>query len=308
MRQPTFPTFSTLVALVLVSVVAIPPSPARADLAAGDLAPGATWYLHADFEGMRTSAAGGELYAWFNREAADEIRDELGIDVGEEVDRLTAFSDNPRGLMLVAEGPLSETFRNVVLDRLKEETLLERFEHAGEDYYRVTEQGHDADDDDAAFFSFAVGGKLLVASDEKRLREMIDNKGHIASGQAQENTLLVLTADKQFVQAGMRTAQFADDEDSWDSNILRNTEQIALLISDQDGLVAVEAQLLSRDSQMTRSIGNIVNGLISLQAFNSEMNPAVAGALENTRVTIADKVLSISTVLRPDDILDLIDD
>jgi len=100
----------------------------------------------------------------------------------------------------------------------------------------------------------------------------------------------------------------ADDDGDWESNILRNTEQAALLIADRSGQIAVEAQLQSKDPKMAQSIGSIVNGLISLQAFNSELDPALQSLIENTKVEVNENVLKINTVIDPGLVVSVLSD
>ena len=114
--------------------------------------------------------------------------------------------------------------------------------------------------------------------------------------------------DKTFVQAGLKTDQFADDDDDWNSNIIRNTEQAALMLADKDGMIAIEAKLVSADPRVTESIGGIVNGLISLQAFNSDLDPEILSLIRNTKINVDEKVLSISTVIDPSVVLAVLDD
>jgi len=92
----------------------------------------------------------------------------------------------------------------------------------------------------------------------------------------------------------------ASEDDDWESNILRNTKQAAVLIADKDGMIAIEAQLVSTDPKMAAAIGAIVNGLISLQAFNSDLGPEIQELIRNTRVEVVDNTLSINTVFDPE--------
>ncbi len=275
---------------------------ATADLAADDLPAGTVWYLHADLEQMRATESGRELYDWLDGEVFVEVNEELGIDLNKEVNRVTAFSDTGRDAVIVVEGAVSSDLRSRVLALAADQGKLDERKHRGKTYYLAGDgesgkRGLEALED-ASFFTFDVGGKIIASSDEERLKAMIDSGGRIVGAEAHKNALFVLTADKQFVQAGMRTREFADDGD-WDSNILRNTEQIALLVSDRGGMIAIEAKLVSSDPAMAQSIGNIVSGLISLQAFNSQIDPAAARVLRNTKVDVAEKVLSVSTVVDP---------
>ncbi len=130
---------------------------------------------------------------------------------------------------------------------------------------------------------------------------MLDSRGEIAGAGSHDGALFVLSADKTFVQAGMQADNMAiEDDDDWESNILRNTKQAALLLADKDGMIAIEAQLVSTDPKMAEAIGGIVNGLISLQALNSDLDPEIQDLIRNTRVEVQDNTLSINTVIDPD--------
>jgi hypothetical protein len=138
-----------------------------------------------------------------------------------------------------------------------------------------------------------------VTSREAELLAMLDKGGAIAGSGSHDGALFVLTADKAFVQAGLKTDSLKG-EDQWQSNIIRNTEQAALMVSGMNELIAIEAKLVSTEAAMARSIGGIVNGLIGLQAFNSELDPRIRSVIENTRVEVEDNVLSVATVVDPD--------
>src|SRR5690606_11355078 len=152
---------------------------------------------------------------------------------------------------------------------------------------------------DSSWFTFAVPNRIIVASEQKQLEALIESGGRIAGSGSHAGSLFVLTADKEFVQAGARTAELADDDSDWDSNILRNTESVALLVSDAKGLLALEARLVSRDPTITQSLGSIINGLNGLQALNTELDQELVGILQNTKVQALENVLSISTVFDP---------
>jgi hypothetical protein len=100
----------------------------------------------------------------------------------------------------------------------------------------------------------------------------------------------------------------SEDDDDWESNILRNTKQAAVLIADKEGMIAIEAQLISAGPRMAQAIGGIINGLISLQAFNSDLDPEIQELIRNTRVEVVDNTLSINTVIDPDTVLTVLMD
>ena len=304
----------TRLRILFATVFLLLPFAAAADLSADSLPAGTVWYMHADLAQMRSTESGSELYSWLQDEVIVEVNDEIGIDLNDEVDRITAFSDSPEGAVVVVEGPLSDELRGQILSLARSEGDIDEREHGGKSYYLFGEEGspgkHNSLEsfEDGGYFTFAVEGKVIAASDEERLKAMIDNNGRITGAEAHGNAIFVLTADKEFVQAGMRTGEFADEDDDWDSTIMRSTEQAAVLVSDQGGKIAVEAKLVTTEPELTKSIGNIVNGLISLQAFNSELEPSIAGILRNTKVNVAETVLSISTVIESSAIIAILED
>lgn len=279
--------------------------PAAAAVTDDNLPAGTVWYLHADLDAMRNAESGRELYRWFEGEVVIEVNEELGININEEVDRVTAYATEAAGTVVVIDGPVTRESREKLLALAQLERPLEMLDYRGQIYYHVGDAAAgngrptvDLDDlEESAYFTFDVPGKVIVASQEDELRSLMDRKGRIAGGGSHSGALFVLTAEKDYVQAGMRTRHFAGEDGNWNSNILRNTEQAALLVSDSGGLVAIEAQLVSTDPRMAESIGSIVSGLISLQAFNSGLESNLARVLQNTKVRVMDNVLSISTVL-----------
>lgn len=293
--------------LVLLSVLALPAA-ASAEIEAGDIPGQAEWYLHADLEAMRAAESGSALYRWLDDEVFADIKKDVGIDLEQEIDAVTAFADAALGTVIIMEGPISKETRDKLLGIATVKARLDTFTHDGKTIYQIQDREESThrkrsleDFDGSAWFSFGLDNKLVVTSERKQLETLLDSGGHIAGMGSHAGSLFVLTADKEFVQAGARTAELADDDESdWDSNILRNTEKVALLIADSNGLLAVEAQLVSRDPTIARSLGGIINGLISLQAFNTDLDPEILAMIQNTKIEILDNVLSINTVFDPE--------
>lgn len=299
-RQFLFPLFFFL------------PFAANAAVSTGDFPDGTMWYMRADLKEMRSTDAGRQLYAWFDDEVFSELKDEIGIDLNTEVNRLTAFSNTLRGAVIVVEGNISDESRDKLLALAELEGSLEMLTYENKTYYHIgsgrSNDGENGIDSlqDSAYFTFALKDRLIVASGEDQLKALLDNNGKIAGSGKRDGSLFVLTADKDFAQAGMRTEGLGDID--WDSNILRNIEQAALLVADQDGMIAIEVRLVSSNPGMAKSVASIINGLISLQVFNADMDPAIAQILENTKVDVTDKILSISTVVDPEVIVNVIAD
>ncbi len=292
------------------------PLTAHSGVTAADF-PGTTmWYAHADLEQMRSSPAGEKLYDWVDGEVFIEIYEEIGIDVGKETDRITAFADLERGAVLIVEGLISKESQDKLLALATLKTKLNLRNSGGKNYYQFGDENDSAADtknhfdslEDGGYFSFAVKHRVIVTSTEDQMKALLKNGGKITGMASHPNALFVLTADRSLVQAGLRTDELVDDDDDWDSNILRNTKQAALLVADDDGLIAIEAQLVVNEPGMAESMGGIVNGLISLQAFNSDLDPEIVSLIQNTKVDVKDSTLSIRTVIDPELIVVILDD
>lgn len=302
--------------LLCLSVALLLTAPGRAAVSPDDL-PGSTlWYLHVDLDALRKADSGSEIMRFLNWEVFGEVREEVGIDLNEEVDRFTAFSDADYGTVVLIEGAISQRSQDRILAMATLEDAVDIRQHGRVTYYHVgdeDDEGKQNDDpfddlEDSAYFSFGIDGKAIMTSNEARMRALLDAGGRIAGAGSHDGALFVLTADKSFVQAGLKAGAIsADGEDGWESNILRNTREAAVLIADSNGQIAIEAQLLSSDPSMTEAIGGIVNGLISLQAFNSELPQEARDVLQNTRVDVRDARLSISTVVSPSMIAKMLD-
>ena len=293
--------------LLLFFLIAAFSAQAPAEIESSDVPGDADWYFHADLEAMRTASSGSPLYRWLDGEIFIEINEEVGIDVNEEIDTVTAFADAALGTVVVVEGPISQATRDKILALAAVKAKLDTQSYEGKTYYHVERDGGSRhgrrsleDLEDSAYFTFGVKNKLIVASEQKQLEALLDSGGRIAGSGSYDGSLFVLTADKEFVQAGARTAELADEEADWDSNILRNTEKVALLVSDRSGMIAVEAQLVSKDPTIAQSLGGIINGLIGLQAFNSDLDPEILRMIQSTKIDITGNVLSINTVLDPE--------
>jgi hypothetical protein len=285
---------------------------------AGDLPGDTIWYMHADLEAMRTTESGSKIYGWFEDEVIEEVSEETGINLSTEVNSITAYSDATNGTVVVVEGPMTKESqeRLLAIATMEASGDIDLLEYKGMTYYHIGDEEDEGDWgsepfedlEDSAWFSFAVDNKAILTSTERQLQALLDSGGKIAGAGSHDGALFVLSADKSFVQAGMQADNMASEDDDWESNILRNTKQAAVLVADKDGMIAVEAQLVSTDPKMAAAIGGIANGLISLQAFNSELDPKIQELIRNTRIEVVENTLSISTVIDPDIVAAVLDD
>lgn len=294
------------------------PVAALSALSAGDLPGMSKWYFHADFKQMRSSDAGKHLYAWLQDEVFDDIRDDAGVDLDKEADYLTAFATEDEGLIVVIEGNISQETEDKIVAMAAASASLNRHGSGNKAYYHVEDDDIDVDGegiditidpdsfDDGAYFSFALKNKLIVTSTQQKMEALLDSRGKIEGVRSERGQLFVLSAERGLIQAGARTADF-DGNGDWDSNILRNTEHAALLVADKKGKISIEAQLVTTEPEMAESLASIVRGLISLQAFNDDMDPDVSSFLRNTSVNVNDKKLTISVALDPEVVVAAID-
>ena len=296
-----------LAPLLLIGVLGSPGA-AFGELAEDSLPASSTWYFHADLQEMRSTDAGRKLYGWLEEEVFTDIRDDAGFDVGKEVDRITAFATDDSSTVVLIEGDVSQESQDKLLAIGAMSENLESREHDGKEYYFAEGKGHSEDGttkfnlDDDFYMSFALKNKLLITTSEAQMQKLLSNKGKLA-GAGASGSLFVLTAEQSFVQAGLDSEGFDADE-GFDSNILRNTESVAVMVADVAGKIAIEAHLVAKQAEMAESLASIVRGLISLQVFNDEIDPDLTEILRTTTVDVKDTVLQISLALDPDKVLE----
>ena len=291
--------------------------------ASGDIPESAVWYFHLDLEQMREKGPGQGVYDWLKIEALAEIKEEAGVDLDKELDRLTAFSQEGQGPVMLFEGNFSQETKDKIMTFVAAGGDLTPLKASGKTYYHFAgaEEGEDVTYgngdieidleqlEDEAWVSLALKNKVLVTGSEEQMKSMLANGGKVAGSGSHKGALLVLSAEKTMLQAGMNSAAFTDDGDSgWDSNILRNTEQVAFMMAAAANKLALEAKLITTEPEMAESLASVVRGLISLVAFNDEMDAEVVAMLQGTKVEASGNSLSISLALAPELVVQTLSD
>ena len=281
-----------------------------------DLPDASKWYFHADFEEMRSSEAGQHLYAWLQDEVFEEVREDTGVDLEKEIDQITAFATAGENVIVVIEGNTSQDSEDKMLAVAAASGSLDKLGSGSKAYYFVDENDDhggnsnidiDVDSfDDGAYFSFAVKNKILVTATEADMETMLANNGKHPGATNAKGALFVLSAERSLMQAGVKAGDLGDDFD-WDSNILKNTEQAGIIVTDENGKIAIKAQLVTTEKEMADSLASIVRGLISLQVFNDELDPELASLLQNTSVATDGNSLTIKIALDPETVMAVID-
>ena len=312
--------------ILMVLLVLAVPALAHAD--ASNIPASATWYFHADIDAMREGKASRVVYDWLNAEVFEEIRGETGIDLHKEAGRMTAFAAAGEGPVIVFDGNISTETQDkiIALAAAASEGDLQTLKSSGKAYYffdnskvsaeHESEDHHDNDDDfdidmgsldEEAYVSVAVKNKVLVTNTEKQMQALLASNGKIDMAKTEKGALFVLRAERSLIQAGVNAAEMEAGND-WDSNILRNTKQVAVLLADLGDKLGFEAQLMTNEAEMANSIASIVRGLISLQAFNDDMDPEVSAVLQTAKVDVADNVLKLSLALDPATVVAALED
>ena len=287
--------------------------PGLAPAAGSGIPTTSTWYFHADFGEMRGSDAGKPLYGWLQREVFEDIRDDAGIDLDQEADSITAFAADESGTVVVVDGKIRQETMDKLLALAATSDEMQTFSHKGKTFY-FTADDEDRDIeidnfDDGVFFSFAIKNRILATSNLEQMESLLASNGKLPKRSDSKSALIVLEAEKSLIQAGMQADQIEDDGDGgWESNILRNTDQVAVLVADMAGRLAVETQLIAKEPEMAESLASIVRGLISLTMFSDDMDPEVSQFLKNTTVAVDGSALSIKLSLDPDALIAVIDD
>ncbi len=290
--------------------------PTLSQAAAGEIPGDSTWYFHADLDAMRNGKAGKSLYEWLDREVFAEILDETGVDFGKEVSYLTAFSARGNGPVIVIDGKISQESKDKLLAVATGASGdLQVFKSSGKEYYYFDGEadGDDIDIDiesleDEAYVSLALKNKIVITHKKEQMEELLANNGKLPSVKNAKNTLFVLHADRALMQAGADTAAMqGEGGGNWDSNILRNTERVGVLLADLGDMLSFEAQMVTTAPEMANSLASIVRGLVSLTAFSDDVEPEVASVLQSTTVDVMDNTLKINLKLDPDKVVAALD-
>ena len=301
--------------LTVILLLALP-GLSLGEVSASGLPATSTWYFHADFDEMRGSDAGKPLYAWLQREVFTDVREDAGIDLDKEADRITAFSGEGSGAVVTIEGAISQETKDKLIAMAAGAEEFDTLKHRGTTFYFVRGNGNGKNGDievdsfeDGAYFTFALKNRIVATSSREQMERLLDSGGNLPKRKSDSGTLIVLTAEKSLIQAGIQADQVEDsDEGGWQSNILKNTEQLAVMVADVAGKIAIETRLIATQPEMAESLASIVRGLISLAMFSEDMDPEIAEFLKGTTVDVDGPSLNIRLALEPESVVMVLGD
>ena len=296
--------------IFVVGFLLVFPVLAMAD--ARDVPGEASWYFYVDLEQMRSDGPGKAVYDWLREEALEDVKEDSGLDIERELDRVISYAVGDKEGVLVLEGDFSQNTRDIAMAFVASGGDIIPLQSSGKTYYKFAGDSEMPDEitydagnvafsidslKEESYLSMDVKGKIIVTSTEGHMQELLANNGKIAGSRSHKGALMVLSAEKTLVQAGMRSAALGAEQ--WDSNVLRNTEQAALLIAAVKDKLAIEANLTTTEADMAESMASVVRGLISLASFDDDMDPEALAVLRGTRVEARGNSLSISMAIAP---------
>lgn len=303
--------------LLLAAISLMLPVAAFGGINDDDLPSTSIWYFHADFEEMRSTEGGQSLWNWLDAEVFEEIRRDAGVDLSKEADDITAFAAEDTGVVMIMRGDISQDTQDKALAAAANARRFETLKSGSKVFYYVQgDENTDVDGgsieiddmDEEFYFSFALRNKLVVTSRREQMEELLDNGGKISGSTGPSGALFVLTAERSLIQAGMDADEIDSDDGGFESNVLRNTKQVALLIADVAGQIAIEAQLITKEPEMAQSLAGIVRGLIGLAAISDDMEPGMVQILQSTKVDVDDASLKVSVTLSPEVVVSALED
>jgi hypothetical protein len=294
--------------ILCVAVMLAAPVAAVAD--AGSVPGSADWYLHVDLQRMKVEEAGKPVYEWLRDEVFAEVEEDAGVDIDREVHTLTAFASSGQGPVVVIDGDFSDTTRDKIMAMIAAGGDISPLRASGSRYYRLGDGDGEIDYsskdieitldslDDGGWISTDIRDKILITGSEAQMKTLLANKGRVPGPGKGNRAMLVLTAEKTLLQAGMHTAMLSDDGD-FDSKILRNTEQVAFLLAAVADKLAIEAKLITTDAEMAESLASVARGLISLMAFDESMDAEILAVLQSTEIEANGNSLNLSLAVDP---------
>ena len=308
--------FSVMLATALVC------APVQADsISSSDLPTDSNWYVHINLDLIRNSDVGRQFVLETLDEALDDIQDELGVDVRNEIEGVTVFGGElpVRGShvsdgAVILHGPISDETQAALLSALEQKRALVSTSYDNSlAYYTVEDENGEmtyTDEDgtvrvqswgdhEVLYFSFGDTQALITQSMEM-MQIFLDAGGYLGGFESVDSdALLVLQADRALMQGGANTsAEIAGD---WDSSVLKNLDAVALVIAEDNGGLQISAQLMADSAEVAMSVRNIVEGLVALKAL-SDSDGAIGDILRNVRFQNDGSVLHVDVPIAADQI------
>ena len=299
----------TLKSFLVLLVLALP-SLATAD--ARDVPGTADWYFFVDIDQMRSGGPGQKIYDWLRDDVLKEIHEDANLDLEKELDSLTVYSSSSDRAVAIFDGKFSQATRDIVMAFIASGGDIDPQKSSGKTYFHYAGD-EDKDDDIAydagniefqieslaeeAFISMDVKNKIIVTATESHMKTLLASNGKAAKSRNNKGALLVMSARQPLIQAGLKAEVIGDDD--WDSNILRNTKEIAILVAAAADKLSLQAELVTTEAEMAESLASVARGLISLASFDDDMDDEMIVVLRQTVVEAKGNNLKVSLAVDP---------
>ena len=289
-------------------------------LSNGDLPTETAWYLHMDMDQMDSTVTGQHLSAWLSEEVFDEIRDELGFSLDEELSGITVFGSGEKknSPALILHGRLSEKAKDEIMGLMKKEaTDLKKESHSNAEVYsfsdvvfgdhhnRVSAKTDDdkyhitASSDEKSYLAFGNLGQTLLTQNEALLKQFLNDGGQIRNQNSNHpGALMVLQADRTLIQGGM--GRDFPRHGPWNSSIGKNMNQVAVILFDESGMAALDVSLVADDPETAEALNNVVKGLIALKTLAMDDEPELAQILQDTDAELIGNTVTIRARVDPE--------
>jgi hypothetical protein len=277
MKMNRLKTYGVLLITALFCVVV-----QAASLGNNDLPAGVNWYAHVNMDLIRNTEAGRHLMQKTVDEALEDIEDELGVNIGDEIEGITLFGSKlpvNQGAVLL-HGSISAESQSAIIAKLdKESTGVFATESGAMTFYSVPEgegsmsytdeDGQEEDvswgHNDELYFSFGATQTMITHSMDI-MQTFLDSGGMLASlDSIDPGALVVLQADRALMQGGANTG--LEIGDTFDSSVFNNLESVALVVAEENGGLNINAELSANSPEVAMNVRNIVEGLVALKAL-----------------------------------------
>lgn len=279
-------------------------APTAQNLTQQDLLPGAQWYVHVNARLLRESALTAPFYDESLGEAFADIREEMGVDLGRDITAITVFgSASPgRDTAVVLHGRLGGDNRARLDELASTAGHFVEHDYGGARYIEVSGIGDSPGSVRAgqALMIHYGADKTLISTSESTMHRLLDPAGDAVVVEPDNpDTLLVLQADRSLVQAGM-DARNLDLNGHWNSSLLNNVERAMAVVSERNGGLGIQLQVLTADEATATYVQNILQGLISLKALSGDDDPAMAELLNRLDLKTSARQVLLEVDISPE--------
>lgn len=266
-----FVTVLLSVTLTLLPATLLAQSPTPMPLAAADSA----FYLQVNIDRMRHGDASAQLYQWLEREALNELREDIGNDLIDQLQGISIFGSGvQQNPAIVLHGASTQAMRDKIIEHFfAEDNEVELLSKHDRSYYAFGDIDIKLDgltineiDSDMLYLAFGDHEQTLITPAEDVLEVFLQQGSFQMQALPQE--LIVMQANRALVQGGMNPKhEVFGANGAWQSSLFRSVEKFALVVADAESSINISLEAHSADDNAASALANIVQGILSLKAL-----------------------------------------